>query len=187
LLGQFTTGAATEIALTDSGNYNVYENMKIIGIADAAALAGTTARHIKLSGTGTSFNNCTIGSANFTRSVANASIEFSGGATDIQFNNCDLHIKGSAAGVLFVLTVAAGAVGTNVSFNNTLFLNTIPGSTQMTVAYSATAALTGGKLVLNNCTLVGGTKWGDTNGLASTVICSTTSTAATAGLAVAPA
>jgi hypothetical protein len=187
LLQLFTTDSATGICHQDSGTSNTYDNVKIIGIAGAAALAGTGARHSKLSGVGTTFNNCWFGSSAYVRSVANASIEIASPAAGIVFNYCTIEVKGSAAGVLMLLTVAAGATAGAVTFVNCDFLNDIPGSTQLTVAYSATAALTAAYISMNNCMLVGATKWGDTNGLASLRVMSTTSTAASAGLAVAPA
>lgn len=186
----FSTGNAAEICWTDSGGRNVYANVHFAGIVDAAALAGTTSRSLKISGSNGEnvFLNCTMGVDTATRSAANASLEFAGGTPRNIFRGCFFPFMTSAAGVLGILGTGNACVDRTQLFEQCSFVNAIKStSTQMTALISFTTASPGGLILMRDCSLVGITKFGDTNGLANTYVDGGAPTAATTGLAVNPA
>lgn len=185
----FSTGAAGQIAWTDSGGRNFYNGCSFLGMNDAASAQATGSRTLKISGTTGEhlFQNCIIGGDTTTRTVANASLEFAGGTPRNTFRNCTFPFQTSNAGVLGILVTGASAIDRWQLFENCSFVNNIKStSTVMTVLTSMTSASPGGLLLLNQCTTVGITEFGDTNGLANTYVNMSAPTAATGGIAVNP-
>lgn len=185
----FSTGGVNQIAWTDSGGRNCYENVAFGGIGDAASAADTGARSLKITGTTgeNRFTNCTIGLDTVTRSVANASLEFAGGTPRNQFISCTFPFQTSNAGVLGIIGTGAACMDRWQQFHSTMFINNLKStSTQMSVLTALSSASPGGLILMKDATLVGITEYGDTNGLANTYIDAGTVTAATSGIAVNP-
>lgn len=185
----FSTGGVNQIAWIENGGRNAYINCNIQGMADAASAADTGSRSLKITGTGeNTFIGCTIGTDTVTRSVANASLEFAGATPRNSFIDCQFPFQTSNAGVLGILGTGAGCVDRWQIFKRCLFVNNIKStSTQMTALVSFTSASPGGLLDFDNsCSMIGITKWGDTNGLANSYVMAGSPTAATSGIAVNP-
>ena len=185
----FSTGGTNQIAWTDSGERNVYQNCQFQGMNDAASAANTGSRSLKVGGAGTGENrfiNCIIGDDTTTRTVANASLELTGGTPRNSFERCIFPVQGSAAGVLGILGTGAACIDRWNLFDRCVFINNIKStSTQMTVLASLTSASSGGMLVFKDCDTIGMTKIGDTNALANSYV-SNVGGAATGGLDVNP-
>lgn len=185
----FSTGAAGQIAWTDSGGRNFYNNCSFLGMNDAASAQAAASRTLKITGADGEhlFQNCIIGGDTTTRTAANASLELAGGTPRNTFRNCQFPFQGSAAGVLGILITGASAIDRWNLFENCSFINNIKStSTVMTVLISMTNASPGGLLLMNQCSMLGITDWGDTNGLANTYVNMSAPTAATGGIAVNP-
>ena len=72
-------------------------------------------------------------------------------------------------------------------FKSCQFINAVKStSTTMTVLGSFTTAAPGGMVVLNQCTVIGATDWGDANFFSNAFIEGQTGVNSTSGLAVAP-
>lgn len=186
----FSTGGTNQIAWTDNGSRNYYENVNIFGMADAASAQNAGSRSLKIGSGGSgenTFVNCVIGGDTVTRTVANASLELAGATPRNRFINCVFPFQTSSADVLGILGTGNGCVDRFNEFRDCSFINNIKStSTVMTVLASFTTASPGGLLLHKNSTLVGITDFGDTNGLANTYIDGGTVTAATSGIAVNP-
>lgn len=185
----FSTGGTNQIAWTDSGGRNAYANVDIEGIGDAASAANTGARSLLITGTTgeNSFYKCNVGLDTVARSVANASIEFAAGTPRNRFIECTLPFQTSNAGVLGILGTGAACMDRWQLFERCSLINNIKStSTQMTVLASLTNASPGGLFSFKQCTLIGITKWGDTNALANSYVDGGPPTAATTGIAVNP-
>lgn len=186
----FSTGGVNQVCWTDSGGRNRYDNVQFGGIADAASAADTGARSLKITGTTgeNTFVGCEIGLDTGTaRSVANASLEFAAGTPRNIFRACNFPFQTSNAGVLGILGTGAACMDRWQKFDGCTFINNIKStSTQMTVLASLTSASPGGLLLHKDSTLVGISKFGDTNGLANTYVDGAPPVNSTSGLAVNP-
>lgn len=184
----FSTGGAAQICWKDSGGRNYYENVSFGGMGDAASAADADSRSLVISGSGeNSFKGCIIGLDTVARSAANSSLEFAGATARNKFSDCLFPFFGSAATPLGILATGDGAMDRWQSFDNCQFINAIKStSTAMSVLASCTTASAGGLLLFKNCTKVGITKFGDTNGLAVSYVDGAAPTAATSGMAVNP-
>lgn len=186
----FSTGGTNQIAWTDNGSRNYYNNVNIYGMADAASAADAGSRSLKVGSAGSgenTFDSCVIGGDTVTRSAANASLELAGGTPRNIFNDCVFPFMTSAAGVLGILGTGAACIDRFTRFNRCSFLNAIKStSTQMTVLASLTSASPGGLLSLKDSNMVGITKFGDTNALANSYIDMAAVSASAGGLSVNP-
>jgi hypothetical protein len=157
----FDTGVAASIALTVSGQRNVFENMHIAGMGDAASAQSATSRCVVLSGGENLFRNCAIGLDTVARTVANANIEFSGGAARNVFENCFFPMFATAATALGVIVAAAAASDRFQLFDRCTFINAIKSGAGTAITGLATlAAAMGGMLVFRDLTTVGVTSLG---------------------------
>jgi hypothetical protein len=185
----FSTGATGQICWIDAGGRNYYNNVSFLGMNDAVSSADTGSRSLKISGTvgENTFVNCEIGGDTTTRSAANASLEFAGGTPRNFFMGCNFPFQGSAAGVLGIVGTGAACMDRFQKFDRCTFINNIKStSTTMSALTSLTSASPGGMIVMKDCTLVGITEFGDTNGLANTYVDGASVVAATSGIAVNP-
>ena len=184
----FSTGSTTMVGWLENGGRNAYVNCNIQGLADVASATATGARTLQVAGVGeNTFTGCVIGEDTVTRTVANASVEFSGGTPRNTFSSCVFPFQTSNAGVLGILGTGAACMDRWQLFENCSFLNNIKStSTQMTALASLTSASPGGMLLFKNCTVIGATKFGDTNALANSYVDGGAPTAATSGLALNP-
>lgn len=186
----FSTGGAAQIAWTDTGSRNYYENVNIFGMGDAGSAADAGSRSLKIGAAGSgenTFVNCVIGGDTVARSAANASLELAGGTPRNRFINCVFPFQTSAATPLGILGTGNACVDRFNEFRDCSFINNIKStSTVMTVLASFTTASPGGLLLHKNSTLVGITDFGDTNGLANSYVDGGPPDAATTGIAVNP-
>lgn len=184
----FSTGANGMIALNVTGGRNMFVNVSVLGMNDAASAQGTSSRSLKISTTGeNTFVACQIGGDTTTRTVANASVEFSGATPRNSFYDCTFPFMTSSADVLGILGTGNGCVDRWQLFQGCTFVNAIKStSTQMTVLGSFTTASPGGMVYFKGSSGVGFTKFGDTNFLANSFIDMPAVSASAGGLAVAP-
>lgn len=183
----FSTGGTNQIALTVSGSRNVFEGCHIYGMADAASAQNTGSRSVKVSAGENTFKNCVIGGDTVTRTVANASVEISGGSARNAFIGCTFPFQTSAATPLGFLGTGASCIDRTTYFVDCTMVNNIKStSTQMDVFASLTNASPGGLLMFKNCPMVGITEYGDTNGLANSYVDMPAPSASAGGIMVNP-
>ncbi len=185
----FSTGGNSQIAWTDSGGRNYYENIQFQGAADTESAQSTTSRSMLITGTTgeNTFVNCTFGTDTVQKTVANATLELAGGTPRNTFRGCHFEMNTSSATTLTVLGTGASCIDRWQSFEGCTFFNAVSsGSTTQTQVVSLTNASPGGLLMFKSCTSVGATKWGGTNALANSYVDGGPPTAATTGLAVNP-
>lgn len=188
LFNGFSTGGTNQICWTDSGGRNSYYGVQFGGMGDAASAQNAGSRSLLITGsTGeNSFHECTFGLDTVTRTTTNASLELAAGTPRNTFRNCTFVAMTSNAGVLHIKTAAAAAIDRWQLFADCAFINAIQStSTQMTVAI-AMAASAGGMLLIQRCTSIGATKWGDAGALAQIYVDGGPPTAGTTGLAITP-
>ena len=187
LFNGFSTGGANQICWTDNGSRNFYSGISFGGAGDAASAQATTSRSLKISGGGEHiFVGCNIGLDTVTRTVANASLEFSGGTARSKFIDCTFPFMTSAATPI-AITVGVGGVDRWNLFDRCTFINAVDStSTTMTAAVTM-AASAGGLLLMKDCTAVGITDWfTDATTAGQMFIDGGAPTANATGLAVAP-
>lgn len=157
----FSTGSASMIAWTDSGNRNAYSNVNIYGAADTASATGTGSRSLKLNGGGEhTFTNCVLGGDTVTRTVANATVELAGGTARNSFIDCVFPFQTSAATPLGVLVSAASGIDRWTLFNNCSVINNIASTSTQMDAFATLPASAGGLLLMQNTPMVGVTEYG---------------------------
>lgn len=182
--------ATAQVCWIDTGGRNLYVRCKIVGMNQATAGAQAGGRSLVISGAvgENYFEECQIGNNLIARSAANASLEFLAASPRNIFRRCVFPIQTSSAAALFINVPAAGLADWNL-FESCAYINNLKSavaSTQMTVAV-AMAAAANGLLLQQRCSLIGATKWGDTNGLLQQYVDGGPPTAATSGIAVNPA
>lgn len=185
----FSTGGNSQIAWTDSGGRNFYQNVMFGGAADAASAQSTSSRSLLLSGsTGeNTFNRCQFGVDTVTRTVANATLQLSGGSPRNRFLECDFVFQTSAATPIGILVAAASGIDRWQKFDRCTFINNIKSTSTTMSALATLPASAGGLLLMKDCTLVGITEFGtDANSLDQIYVDGGTVTAATSGIAVNP-
>lgn len=186
----FSTGTTNMIGLNVTGSRNMFLNCHIAGLADTASAQDAGSRSLKIGSGGSGENmfvNCVIGIDTVTRTVANASVEFAGATPRNQFINCVFPVMTSAATPLVVLGTGAGCVDRFQYFFNCMIINAVKStSTTLTVAMSFTNAAPGGMIVLDQCTVVGATDWGDANFFSNAFVNMSAPSASAGGLAVVP-
>mgnify|MGYP003643241635 CR=1 FL=1 len=153
----FSTGGASQIAWTDSGGRNYYENVDIQGAADAASAQSTSSRSMLLSGsTGEhTFVNCTFGTDTVTRTVANATLEFSGGSPRNTFVGCTFPFQTSSATTLGYLVSAASGIDRWQLFDRCTFINNVQSTSTTMTGLGTMPASAGGLLLMKSCTMIG--------------------------------
>lgn len=184
----FSTGSATMIAWNEgSSGRNAYSNVNFQGLGDAASAQGTAARTLVVASGENAFDNCTIGLDTVTRTVANATLEFTTGAARNVFSNCIFPFMTSAATPIGILTAGAAAIDRWQLFERCSFINNVQ-STSTTMSGLATlAASSGGLLAMKDCTLIGITEFGtDATSRGQIYVDGAAPTAATSGIAVNP-
>ena len=183
----FATGTTSQICWTDSGQRNCYDNVQFGGMGDAASAQDAGSRSLKLGGSESTFNRCTVGLDTVTRTVANASLELLSGATRNAFYDCVFPFQTSASTPLGIIVSAVAGIDRWTLFDRCKFINNVA-STSTTMAGLATLpASAGGLLLMKDCTLVGITEYGtDATTRGQIYIDGGTVTAATTGIAVNP-
>lgn len=190
LFNGFSTGGTNQICWTDTGSRNAYVNVNFGGMGDAASAADAGSRSVKIGSAGSGelyFGHCVFGLDTVARGAANATLEFAGGTPRNVFEDCMFIMNASASSPFHVIGSGASCIDRGNVFRRTQFLNDIKsGSTTISADISLTNASPGGLLLLNSCSSVGATKWGDTNGLLNSYVDNGPPTASTSGLAVNP-
>lgn len=189
LFNGFSTGATGQICWIDAGGRNFYQNVDFGGMGDTDSSGSATSRSLKISGTvgENTFVGCNIGLDTITRSAANASLEFANGTPRNTFISCHFPFQTSSATVLGIVGTGAACMDRWQKFDNCTFINNVKStSTTMTVLTALSSASPGGLILMKNCTLIGITDFGDTNGLANTYVDGGAPTAATTGIGVNP-
>jgi hypothetical protein len=157
----FDTGVAAEICVTVSGSRNHFVGCHIAGMGDAASATDTGSRNLKVSGGENQFDDCTIGIDTVARTVANGSIELSGGAARNVFRNCMFPLYATGAGVFVFIAAAAAAIDRFTLFDRCTFLNSIKsGSGTAITGACSLAASAGGLLMFRDLAMVGCTALG---------------------------
>lgn len=188
----FNTGTTNQINMVVTGSRNYFVNCHIAGMGDATSAGSAGSRSLKIGSGGSGenvFKNCTIGLDTGTkRTNANASVEFTGDTVRNAFIQCYFPIWAGSTAPLLILGTGAACMDRWQDFDRCLFVSSIKsgGGSLPAVAISLTSASPGGLIVVRNCTAVGITAWGDTNGLANTYVDGGAPTAGSTGLAVNP-
>jgi len=152
----FDTGVAAEICVTVTGSRNHFVGCHIAGMGDAASATDTGSRNLKVSGGENQFDDCAIGIDTVARTVANASVELSGGAARNVFRNCLFPLYATGAGAFVLLTAAAAAIDRFTLFDRCTFLNSIKsGSGTSITGACSMAASAGGLLMFRDLAMVG--------------------------------
>jgi hypothetical protein len=151
----FATGGTNQIAWTDSGGRNCYNNVDIGGDGDAASAADTGSYSLLVSGSvgENTFYNCNIGQDTTKTADACTVLTLAGGTPRNRFENCviEAYAGGTAC---FWVTIGASGIDRYVLFRNCMFTNPVlPASgaaaSQMTKGMSINAAA-GGTVQLMN-------------------------------------
>jgi hypothetical protein len=184
----FSTGGASQIAWTDSGGRNYYSNVQFGGAGDAASAQATTSRSLLISGTGEhTFDGCELGLDTVARTVANATLQFSGGTTRNTFRECNFVFQTSATTPLGIIVAAAAGIDRWQKFDRCTFINNVASTSTTMSALATLPASAGGLLLMKDCTLVGITEFGtDATSRGQIYVDGAAATAATTGIAVNP-
>ncbi len=156
----FGTDTTDQIAVTVLGPRNVFQNCHIAGGAKGDDTGGASL--LLSSSTGNKgenyFERCVIGVDTIDRSVAASVIKLAGSQVPRNwFKDCVIMSTGSAATAL-QLSAAAQAIDRFIYFERCKFLNYGTTITNL----SSINASQNGKVIYDNCTIVGATNYGDT-------------------------
>lgn len=155
----FSTGGTNQIAWTDAGGRNCYNNVNLQGMGDAASAADTGSHSLLVSGSvgENTFVGCTIGLDTQSRSSGVSEMGFAGGSPRNRFESCIIETFAGAAGCFWV-NVPASSIDRYVLFRNCVFTNPINSTaTTMTVGMNINAA-PGGSVLMTACLTSGATK-----------------------------
>lgn len=185
----FSTGGAAQIAWTDTGGRNFYSEVHFGGMADQASADDAGSRSLKLSGGGEhKFVGCTFGVDTVTRGAANASIEFAAATARNTFKECNFVFHCDAGTPLGITAGASNTMERWALFDRCTFINTVDSSSTTMTALVTLGASTNGLILMKDCTVVGITDlFSDATTSGQMFIDGAAPTAATSGLAVAPA
>lgn len=188
LFNGFSTGGNSQICWTDSGGRNYYNNVTFGGAGDAASAQSTTSRSLLISGSGEhTFDNCEFGLDTVTKTVANATLQFSGGTTRNTFRNCNFVFQTSSADVIGIIVAAAAGSDRWQKFDRCTFINNVQSTSTTMSGLCTLAASMGGLFLMKDCTLVGITEYGtDATSRGQIYVDGGAPTAGTSGIAVNP-
>ena len=183
----FSTGGSAQICFTVSGGRNYFGNVQFGGAGDAASAQSTSSRSLLVSGGENRFEKCQIGLDTVTKTVANASLELSGGAARNEFWDCKFPLYTSSATTLGILGTGASCIDRTTLFRGCVFDNAAQsGSTTMSGLVTLPASA-GGLLLMKDCSLVGITEFGtDATTRGQIYVDGASVVAATSGIAVNP-
>ena len=187
LYNGFSTGGAAQICFTVSGGRNYFGNVQFGGAGDAASAQSTSSRSLLVSGGENRFDRCQVGLDTVTKTVANASLELSGGAARNEFWDCNFPFYTSSATSLGILGTGASCIDRTTLFRGCTFENAAQsGSTTMS-ALATLPASAGGYLLMKDCTMVGITEFGtDATTRGQMYVDGASVVAATSGIALNP-
>lgn len=157
--GFSTDALSTSYCISDTGGRNCYDNVEILGFGGTGTGGNTGARAMLISGsTGeNTFRSCVFGVDTIARSVANYTLEFTGGSPRNHFIDCEFEMEASAATPAHLYTAASGAIDRSAIFERCIFGNAV-GSTATTINQVASiAASAGGLFVMKQSVWYGAT------------------------------
>jgi len=162
LFKNLTFFGSTDIdsTVTLTGDYNSFIGVDFKGNSNATSIASTPWRALTITGADENyFGGCAFGGDTYTRSAANASLEFTGGSARNVFEDCIFPIHTDDATAVFVLADSAADIDRFAWFKNCMFHNAVySASTTMTVGMTIHAAV-GGSVILDGCSILGATDW----------------------------
>ena len=147
-----------------TSDYNYFEGVHFAGMGNATAGDDTSARVVRLNGSGeNTFNGCTFGLDTVLRTAANATIEFVTAKNNSNnvFNGCIFTMAGDADAPRHLFIEDSGC-NRFALFDNCFFLDnsdTTGITTQTDVMNNGTGTDQGGVVILKDCMNVGSTKW----------------------------
>jgi hypothetical protein len=174
--------ASTDEQLADiSGDRNFFGNVQFggMGAANGAARAGSYCVYLN-DGDENTFDGCTFGLDTISRSAANASIKFGGQSQRNVFQNCLFPMYATATSPWFIDANSVGSIDRFQLFKGCSFVNTGTSTLAGVVSFNASQ---GGKIVLDNCTVVGAAVW-TASATATVVVSGPVPNGATSGVAV---
>lgn len=186
----FATGTAAMIAVTVSGERNVFINCHFAGMGDDASAQDAGSRCLKISGGGENeFINCALGVGTVARTAANAIVELAGGTARNRFVGCEFDAWTTTAQTqLDFIVSAAAAIDRWQLVDRCIFFNAMNSTGYLIQTASASiAAGQNGKILYKDCTLMGRTGFGkDAPTRTFLLIDGAAPTNSTSGLPVAP-
>lgn len=173
----------------DTGGRNSYDNVEFDGFGDGTASTGTAnltaARAFVFNNnTGeTTWRNCYFGADTVVRNATNYTLEISGGAPRLTFENCTFSADlGSSGASSSHVLIGSGGIDRWVAFNRCRFFDTTKsGGTTMTQAFNVSSSA-GGFVFLDQSTIVGITKPETT--ASNSIFINNSAVSATAGIAI---
>lgn len=190
LFHAFSTGGDNQICWTDTGGRNYYNNVSFGGAADTGSAQSTSSRSLLVSLTGENyFEGCYIGLDTVTKTVANASLEFSAGTgTGVprnRFKECIFPMQTSSATTVFIKVAATQQIDRFQTFDRCMFINNVLSTSTAMTGVAIIGASAGGGLLFKDSTAVGVTDWGyDATSKAQIYIDGAVATANATGIAV---
>lgn len=180
--------ASAQICWTENGGRNYYSRCSFLGMGNTTAAAQAGGRSLLVTGTTgeNTFESCQIGLDTITRSAANATLELAGGVPRNTFKGCVFPALTSSATALHIKTTGAAAIDRFQWFQDCAFINEVQSSSTTMTQVASMGASAGGLLLMQRCSSIGATKWGDTAALAQMYVDGGPPTAGTTGLAINP-
>lgn len=157
--GFATDALSTSYAISDLGGRNCYDNVEILGFGGTGTAGNTGARAMLISGnTGeNTFRNCIFGVDTVSRTVANYTLEFTGGSPRNWFMDCEFEMDAGAATPAHLYTAAGAAIDRYAIFERCIFGNAT-GSAATTINQVASiAAAAGGLFIMKQTVWYGAT------------------------------
>lgn len=187
----FNSASNNNICWQDVGGRNCYNLVEFLGFGDGTASTGTSnissARALKFNtSTGeTTFRSCVFGVDTEQRNAANYTVEISGGAPRLTFEDCDFeaYLGSSGTGSSHFLIGASG-IDRYMNIKHCRFYSdTKSGGSAMSQCFNNNAAIGGMILIDQSTATLGITKW-ETSATNQIEINMTAPSTATGGYAV---
>jgi len=164
-----TVASTAQVCWQDSGNANVYDHMRLFGMAATGQAGQTGSRSLLIDGgagqstptTGQGdmlFTSCTFGGTGVQRTAANSTLEIQTASPRNIFRRCNFLVNTSSAGALHML-LAASSVDQFMIFDECSFIATSKATSGVgiTQAFSINATQTA-NILFRNSFSVGATK-----------------------------
>ena len=180
--GAGQTGIAAAICMTVSGQRNAFVNCSFEGMGDTTASVSATSRSLKVSAGENAFYHCTIGLDTVARTNANASVEISGNAGRVLFEDCLFPINSSDGLQYAFLAAAASAFDRWVLFKRSNFIASGTATAQLMHAVASSGSSTGKICLDSGCGTYGVTALGDATSLTQIWVAGGTATTGTKGI-----
>lgn len=170
-----------------SGSENYFGNIDFLGMGSVAGAAEAGSYSLKLYGAQENvFENCYIGVDTRDRDAANTNILIRKNASAVAstrniFRNCTVAMRATDTDPTFVNSNEAGGLDRFVLFDGCTFINS---GTSALAAAVAGKTDQGGKVILNNCSVIGASEWGNLSNDAAILVTGAVPNGNTSGVAV---